>query len=113
MSLPEIRGEDRMKPVCYDPARRLFITIDDLLSGREKIVPLSTLSEEERRLLVIRRQELGPDYTVQAVSGTPMSRDDVISAIRRNDGFGAAAVEAELSYLKGLLELLAGEIKPG
>jgi hypothetical protein len=105
----EIRGADRKKPLCYDPSRGVFITYDDIVSGREPIILPGSLSPEHQRLLVIRRQETGPEYTVGSISGYPMTRDDVIAAVRRNDDFGRAAVEAEISYLNDLLTEMGAE----
>ena len=103
MPSPTVRDEDRNKPLCYDPARDLFITLDDILQGRELIIPPDSLSRDDQKRLVIRRQETGPDYTVQSISGRPMTRDDVIKAILRDDQFGRMTVEAEISYLKDFL----------
>jgi hypothetical protein len=98
-----VRDEDRNKPLCYDPERDMFITLDDILSGREMIIRPDSLSRDDRKRLVIRRQQTGPDYTVQSISGPPMTRDDVIEAILRDDEFGRMTVEAEISYLKDFL----------
>jgi hypothetical protein len=91
------------KPVCYDPSRKKFIYYDEITSGKENIIPLDTLSEDDIKKLVIERQKAGPDYRVQAISGPPYSRDEVIQAIEQNDPFGLVTVAAEISYLKGLL----------
>lgn len=112
--MPEVRGADRKKPLCYDPSRGVFITYDDIVSGREPIILPGALGPEHQRLLVIRRQEAGPDYIVQSISGFPMTREDVIAAVRRNDDFGRAAVEAEISYLNHLLAEMGEALgKPG
>ena len=103
MTMPDIQGPDRKKPLCYDPSRRIFITFDDIVSGREPIILPGTLSPVHQRLLVIRRQETGPEYTVQSISGIPMTREDMTAAVKRNDDFGRAVVEAEISHLNDLL----------
>lgn len=103
MGMPKIEGPDRKKPLCYDPERGKFITFDDILSGRKHIVPLKHLSAEDLNRLVIERQRVGPDYKVQPMSGSVMSRDDVVEAILRDEPFGRATVEADLSYLRDLL----------
>lgn len=107
MDMPQIEGPDRKKPLCYDPARRKFITFDEIVSGKEQVVPLERLSDEDLKLLVIERQRVGPDYRVQAMSGPLMSRDDVVEAIRRGEPFGLATIEADSSHLRDLL----GQIK--
>lgn len=103
MGMPKIEGPDRKKPLCYDPERGKFITYDEILSGREQIVPLERLSAEDLKRLVIERQRVGPDYRAQAMSGPLMSRDDVVEAILRDEPFGLATVEADFSHLRDLL----------
>jgi hypothetical protein len=94
---------NKNKPLCYDPARKKFIFYDEIVSGKENIIPLDTLSENDLKKLVIERHRTGPDYKVQAISGPPYSRDEVIQAIKQNEPFGLVTVAAEISYLKGLL----------
>lgn len=103
MGIPEIKGPDRNKPLCYDPERGIFITYDDIVSGKERIVHLEKLTDSQFKQLVIKRQQSGSDYVVQSMSGPPMTRDDVIEAIRHDEPFGLATVEAEASYLQDLL----------
>ena len=103
MPMPKIGEKDLKKPLCYDPARKKFIFFDEIVSGKEKIVPIGTLSADDMKKLVIERHRAGPDYTIQAISGAPMSRDDVIEAIDRDESFGKVTVEAEQAYLKVLL----------
>lgn len=103
MDMPKIEGPDRKKPLCYDPMRGKFITFDEIISGLEQIVPLDRLSSEDLTNLVIERQRVGPDYRVQAMSGSLTSRDDVVKAILRDEPFGRATVEADISHLRDLL----------
>ena len=103
MDMPKIAGPDRKKPLCYDPKRGKFITFDEIISGLEKIVPLDSLSSEDLTNLVVERQRVGPDYRGQAMSGSLMSRDDVVKAILRDEPFGRATVEADISHLRDLL----------
>ncbi len=102
--MPKIDQANLAKPLGYDPVRGKFIYFDDIVSRREPIIPVDSLSEEDFRKLVIERQRAGPDYTVQAISGPAMRRDDVIRAIERGDKFGGATLEAERSALRDLLE---------
>lgn len=111
MPLPNITGQNLKKPLCYDPSRKKFILFDDIVSGRERIVPLESLTADERKQLVIERQRQGGDYTAQAISGPPHSRNDVITAIERDDAFGNVTVEAEVSYLKELLEQIQAHLR--
>jgi hypothetical protein len=107
MPLPEIDPLHRNKPLSYDPSRNKFILFDEIVSGREKIVPLDTLSDADLKKLVIERQLKGPDYTIRSISGEPLSRDDVVQAIERDDPFGQAMVEAEVAYLQDFLKEIA------
>lgn len=103
MGMPSIQGPDRNKPLCYDPHRKKFITFDEIISCTEPIIPPEQLSAEDLKRLIIERQRVGPDYKVQAMSGPVMSRDEVVQAISRDEPFGRATTEAELSHLRDLL----------
>lgn len=103
MALPKIDRHNLRKPLCYDPRRKKFITFREITTGKEKIVPLEKLSQEEMKMLVVERQLKGPDYTMQAISGMPYTRDDVVKSILKEDEVGQMTMEAELSMLKELL----------
>jgi len=106
-SLPEITGADRKKPLCYDPKRKKFIYFDDIVAKKEKIVPLEKLNDEELKKLIVERNRVGPDYTVQVLSGEKYSRDDVIREILRQSEFGKMSLRAEADYLSDLLEQIS------
>jgi hypothetical protein len=103
MTLPEVDAENQKKPLCYDPSRARFIYYQDIVSGKAEIVPVETLSEADFAKLVLERLRVGPDFTVQAMSGPPMSRDDVVRAVQRGEEFGRMTVDAERSYLREVL----------
>jgi hypothetical protein len=99
--LPEIKGLARKKPVCYEPQKDCFITIDDLDAGKAKIVPLDRLTDEQLKRLVIERNRVGEDYRVQNDwAAPPQSRDDVIKQIQADTESGRRAVQAEIMYLR-------------
>ncbi len=102
--MPMIDEANAKKPLCYDPGRKKFILFEEIASGKEPIISIDSLSDEDFKNLVIERQLAGPDYRVQAISGPPMGRDDVVRAIRFEDAFGRATLEAEKSYLRDLLD---------
>ncbi len=103
MPLPKIEGQNLAKPLCYDPERKKFIRFDEIVSGEESIIPLEHLSEDDLKTLIIERQRCGPDYRVQAISGPPHTRDEVVAAIQRGDKIGRMTMEAETSHLRDLL----------
>ena len=102
-SLPEIQGPDQRKPLCYAPERDKFITYEEIVSGREKIVPLDSLTHAQKCKLVIERNRQGPPYTIQVMSGQKLTRDDVIREIELQTDFGNMAVEAEIIHVGELL----------
>jgi hypothetical protein len=110
-TLPEITGPDRQKPLCYDPERDKFIYFDDIITGKEKIVPLDKLNHEQLKKLVIERNQAGPDYTMQVLSGLKYTRDDVIKEIRKQSDFGKMSMQAEVSYLSDLLRQIDEALK--
>jgi hypothetical protein len=111
LPLPRIDAQSVKKPIGFDPARGRFILFDDVVSGREAIVPLDRLTPEQLKQLVIERQRQGRDYTVQSISGPAKGRDDVIRAIENDEPFGRMTVEAEASYLNDLLAQIADHLQ--
>jgi hypothetical protein len=103
MKLPLIDDANINKPLCYDPDRLKFIRFNEIIAGEEKIIRVETLSDDNFKKLVIERFRSGPDFTVQAMSGKPHSRDDLIEAIEKNTDFGQVTLLAEKSYLQNLL----------
>jgi len=43
MPMPKLDDESRKKPICYDPGRKKFIYFDEIVSGKEKIIPIESL----------------------------------------------------------------------
>jgi hypothetical protein len=112
MPMPKIDEANRKKPLCYDPTREKFILYDEIVSGEERIVDIDTLSEDDLKKLIAERHRKGPDYTVRAISGPPMSRNDVTAAIEKSEQFGIMTVQAEKSYLRDLLKEIRKNLKP-
>lgn len=102
-SLPNIPAPDRHKPLCYDAQRNLFITYDDILSGKEQIIPLKTLTHDQLKKLIIKRNQRGPDYQISSLNGQVYTRDDVVQAIEEESDFGKMSLNAEKSMLSDLL----------
>ncbi len=113
MTMPRINPGNLKQPLCYDPERKKFILFREIASGKEKIVPIEKLSPGELKLLILERQRKGPDYTIQAVSGPPYTRDDIVQAILRDEEIGKMTVEAEISMLKDLLQTIRKNLVPG
>jgi len=111
MPLPRIDKANRDKPLCYDPNRKKFITYDEIIAGTERIHPVDALSDADFQELVIERQRRGPAYRVQAMSGPPLSREDVIRSIERNEPFGRMTKDAERSALRDLLRQIDENLK--
>ncbi len=103
-TLPDIKGPDRQKPLCYDPNRDLFIKFDDLITGKEQIVPIESLTHDQLKKLIVERNRVGPDYTMSTLTGKTYTRDDVIKEIIEQTDFGKMAVEAEAMHLSDLLK---------
>jgi hypothetical protein len=103
MPTHKIKGLDPKTLVCYDPARKKAITYAEILSGKEKIVPIDSLSDDDLKRLVIERLRAGPDIKVQAISGKPYTREDLIQAIEEDQPFGRLTLEAEKAALRDLL----------
>ncbi|MBN1902056.1 hypothetical protein JW926_12100 [Candidatus Sumerlaeota bacterium] len=111
MSLPSIDESNRKRPLCYDPKRKKFILYDDIISKKEEIIPVESLSDPDLKKLIIERQLTAPDYKAQAISGPPFSKKDVIKAIEQDDPFGKITLEAEKSYLRDFLDEIRRNLK--
>ena len=111
MTMPKIDAANLKKPLCYDPKRDRFIYYDDIVSGRERIIPLESLSNADLKKLIIERHRAGPDYRVRAITGPEMSRDEVVKAIERGDPFGQITIEAETAYLQEFLADIERNLK--
>lgn len=103
MGLPIIDLKNIRKPLCYDPNRNKFIMYDEIISGEEKIVPIEGLSPDDIKTLVIERIHQGPDFTMQTMSGNPITKREIIDAIIRDEDIGKMTLEAEFSMLRDLL----------
>lgn len=101
--LPKIDSENIKKPLCYNPSRGKYILYEEIVSRKEEILSIDELSAEDFKKLVIKRLQAGPDFKVQAISGPPYSRNDVIRAVVQDEPFGQTTVEAEKTYLRDLL----------
>ena len=112
MPMPELDATSRKRPLSYDPERCKFIFFDDLVSGKERAFPVEDLSDDDLKKLVIERWRVLPkETTVQAISGPPYRRDDVIRAIQRDEPYGRELLQAEVAYLKMLLEEIQSSLK--
>lgn len=109
--LPKIEGPARNKPVSYDPLRDKFILFDDILSGKEKIVPVENLSYEQQKKLVLERNRVSPEYTIGTITGGIYPKKEVIVGIEGDTELGKTTVRAEISYLSELLKQIEEALK--
>lgn len=112
-ALPKIEGPARNKPLSYDPVRDKFILYDDILSGKEKIVPLETLSYEQQKKLVLERNRVAPEYTIGIIAGGIYPKNEVIVAIENDTELGKTAIKAEIAYLSELLKQIEEALTKG
>ncbi len=103
MPVPKMDASSRAKPLAYDPAREKLIYYDEIVSGREAIVPVETLSEADFKRLVVERLRAGPDFRMQAISGRLYTCDEAIAAVERDETDVRRLIEAERSYLRAFL----------
>jgi hypothetical protein len=108
--MPNIKGPDRNKPVSFDPKKNLFITIDDIFDKKATITPIDNLTEEQQKQLVVERLRRGSDFTEQAISGPPYTRDNVIEHIEKDSEYGQMRIQVELGYLREFLKQIEDEL---
>lgn len=111
MSLPNFDKETLKKPLAYNPVNKEYIYYNDIISGKEDIVFLDQLSMADKKLLIIERLNQGPDFTMQAMSEKPYTRDRLIQAIIDDEDMGRMTMEAEISMLNDLLKRIADHLK--
>ena len=110
MSLPILDNQSAKKPLGYNPLSERFLYYSDIISGREKIVYPISLSQSDKKMLIIERLKKGPDFTMQSISGNPYTRNDIIKAVNDNDEVGIMTLEAEISMLNDLLTKISENI---
>jgi hypothetical protein len=91
------------KPLCYDPVLDKFIYYQEIITGKEKIIPVDSLSDDDFKKLVIKRVRSGPEITGGPMTSPFHSRENTIKAIKDNTKFGQQTLEAEKSILRDLL----------
>ena len=104
MPLPKIDTIYQKMPLCYDPTRNKFIYYPEIISGKEKIIPVETLSESDFKKLVIERLRSAPPAKGGPLSNPFMSNEDTIQAIERDEKYGQQVLEGEKSMLMDLLK---------
>jgi hypothetical protein len=112
-SIPKIEGPARNKPLSYDPMRDRFILYDDILSGKEKVVPVETLSYEQQKKLVLERNRAAPEYTIGTITGGIYPKKELIEAIESDTELGRTTIKAEIAYLSELLKQIQEALKKG
>jgi hypothetical protein len=109
--MPEIRGQARRKPLGYDPETGRFVTIDDLESGRARLVSLRRLTDEQKKHLVIERVRVGQESVQMGFSGPKLDAERMVAEIEADTQFGRQQVEAELMYLEDLLSQIESALE--
>ncbi len=103
MPFPIIDRPSQKKPLCYDPVRDKFIYYQEIITGKEKIIPVDSLSDDDFKKLVIKRVRSGPEVTGGPMTSPFHSRDDTINEIKNGTEFGQQTLLAEKAVLRDLL----------
>lgn len=106
LNLSEIEGK---KPLAVD-SKGNFLTVKDL-EKKKPYVALATLEPKLQRNLILRRNEMEPDYEISIVAGERISKAQLMKEIKEETELGLDGVRAELSYLSDIHSELAGEPK--
>lgn len=105
MPLPIMDEANRKRPLGYDHVRKKFIYFDQIVSGEEKIIPLEALTEADFEKLVIKRLRVLPKNTkVYSISGSMITRDEMIRAIQEGTPDGQETLQMERTYLAEFLK---------
>ena len=110
MALPELDKVSRSMPISYCPTCHRFIYYDDVVSGECAIVPIDTLSEADKKRLVIKRYEVASDLPESGPMSGLSSPQEIIRMIEKDEPTGTVTVEATISYLSGFLDDIASEL---
>ncbi len=103
MPLPKLNADAQKQPLCYDHERDKFIYYQEIITRKEKIIPVDALSDDDFKKLVIKRVRSSLEFTGGPMTGPFYSRDDTIKAIKGNTKFGQQTLEAQKSMLRDLL----------
>ena len=103
MPFPILDHFDQKKPLCYDSVRDKFIYYQEIITGKEKIIPIDSLSDADFKKLVIKRVRSGPEIIGGPMTSPFHSREDTINAIKSDTKFGQQTLQTEKSMLRDLL----------
>ena len=103
MPLPILDADTQKKPLCYDHARNKFIYYQEIITHKENIIPVDSLSDDDFKKLVIKRVRSSLEFTGGPMTSPFYSHDDTIKAIKGDTKFGKQTLEAEKSMLRDLL----------
>lgn len=99
------------KPFAVDSTGK-FLTLKDL-EKKKPYVALATLEPKLQRDLVLRRNEMEPDYEISIIEGERITRAQLMKEIEEETALGIDAIRAELSYLSDIHVEIAGEAVMG
>lgn len=95
------------KPLAVDSEGK-FLTLEDL-KKKKPYMALATLEPKLQRDLVLRRNEMEPDYEISIIGGEKITKAELMKEIKDESELGIDAVRAELSYLSDIHAEMAGE----
>lgn len=104
IKLSEIEAK---KPIGMDSTGK-FLTIKDF-EQKKPYMALATLDPGMQKELVLRRNEMEPDYEISIISGETFTRAELLEEIKQETQVGMDAVRAEISYLSDIHAELAEE----
>lgn len=104
LNLSELEAK---KPIAVD-SRGNFLTLKDV-EEKKPFMALAALDTGTQKDLVLKRNEMEPDYEIFIIGGEKITKAELMKEIKDETELGVDAVRAELSYLTDIQAELAGE----
>ena len=91
---------ERRKPLSYDPARGVFLYLDDL--GRGEIPGPGTLPDHLKTELVLKRYDIEADSSIESLAA--LDKRQQMEHVLQGTELGLRLVSQEITFLEELIE---------
>jgi hypothetical protein len=103
--IPKIPKEQLELPVSVRSNGR-FVTLADVLSAKHIAIPLTSLSEEKRAKLTIKRIKAQPNFEIAMIDAGVINKKRAIQEINARSDIGMTLIEIEQHVMAHVLSLI-------
>jgi hypothetical protein len=95
-----MEGNERRKPLSFDPSTGSYLYIDDIAQGR--VFLPGRLDDSAKKDLVIKRLEMSEPFSIESLQAADLQQQ--IREIREDTPLGRDIVSAEINNLAELIQ---------